>query len=135
MQGGANGRQPLGSDTNRTSAAAASVAHPDVSRHPPMALVRPLPRGPWWAFALGLFAFLAGVVAAGLLSSPWPLVASVVGIVVFVEARGLRCPQCGRRLTERRVPVDDGPAYRMFWECRHCSALWDGDMIFDPTRD
>lgn len=45
-----------------------------------------------------------------LLSSPWPLAASILGIIVFVEARGFRCPQCGRRLTERRVPVDDGPA-------------------------
>jgi hypothetical protein len=100
-----------------------------------MTLVRPLPKGPWWAFALGLLVFIAGAIVAGLLWSPWPLVASVIGIVVFVEARGLRCPQCRRRLTERKVPVDDGPAYRLFWECRRCAALWDGEMLYDPIKD
>jgi len=82
-----------------------------------------------------LLTFFAGVVAAGLLRSPWPLVASVVGIIVFGEVRGLRCPQCRRRLTERRVPVDEGPAYQMFWECPRCVAVWDGQMVIDPTRD
>src|SRR5689334_21704024 len=82
-----------------------------------MSLVRPFPRGPWWAFALGLFAFFAGIIVAGLFSSPWPLVTSVVGIVVFGEARGLRCPQCGRRLSKRKATVDGGPAYHSFLEC------------------
>ena len=35
-----------------------------------MALLRTLPRGPWWAFALGLLVFFTGVTAAGLLLSP-----------------------------------------------------------------
>ena len=100
-----------------------------------MRLVRPLPNGPWWAFALGLLAVVGGIIATGLLSSPWPLAISVVGVIVFVEARGLRCPQCRRRLTQRKVPVDGGPAYRVFWECSRCVALWDGEMIVDPTRD
>jgi len=100
-----------------------------------MALLRTLPRGPWWAFALALVVFLAGVIAAGWFSSPWPLVASVLGIILFCAARGVRCPQCGRRLAERRVPVDDGPAYRRFWECRHCVAVWDGESVVDPSQD
>src|SRR5712675_818408 len=100
-----------------------------------MALVRPLPRGPWWALALGLLVLLGGMVAARWLSSPWPLLVPVVGIIVYGAARGLRCPQCGRRLAERRVPVDGGPAYQSFWECRRCSALWDGEVIVDPRSD
>ena len=79
--------------------------------------------------------FLAGVIAAGFLSSPWPLIASVLGVILLCLARGVRCPQCGRRLTERRVPVDEGPAYRRFWECSHCVAVWDGEAIIDPTQD
>ena len=84
---------------------------------------------PWASRVFG------GVIAVIVLSSPWPLVASVVGIIMFGEARGLRCPQCVRRLTERKVPVDNGPAYRRFWECRHCVAVWDGESIIDPTQD
>jgi hypothetical protein len=97
-----------------------------------MALIRPLPRGPWWAFALALVVFLGGFFAAGILSSPWPLVFSVLAIIGFCSLRGVRCPQCGRRLTERRVPVDDGPAQRIFWECSGCAAVWDGQSVFDP---
>ena len=84
---------------------------------------------------MGMLAFFAGGIAAGIFSSPWPLVGSVVGILVFAQARGLRCPQCGRQLVLRKVPVDGGPAYRMFWECRRCVALWDGEIVIDPTRD
>ena len=98
-----------------------------------MSLVRTFPRGPWWEFVLALLAFFGGIVAAGITSSPWPLVACVVGLVVFAEARGLRCPQCARRLTQRRTPMNGGPAYRLFLECRHCSALWDSGQVFDPS--
>jgi len=97
-----------------------------------MSLVRTFPRGPWWEFALGVAVFFSGIVAAGLLWSPWPLVACIVGGVVLGEARGFRCPQCGRRLAERKTPVAGGPAYRLFLECRHCSALWDSGHVFDP---
>jgi hypothetical protein len=100
-----------------------------------MTPVKPLPRGSRWPLVIGLTVFFAGLVTAGLLSSPWPLVASVAGIVVCVEARGIRCPQCRRRLTLRKVPVGDGPAYKMFWECTHCVEIWDGQMTIDPNRD
>jgi hypothetical protein len=98
-----------------------------------MSLVKTFPRGPWWALALGLAVFFGGIVAAGLVWSPWPLAACVVGGVVFGEARGLRCPQCGRRLAERKTPVEGGPAYRLFLECRHCCELWDSGHVFDPS--
>ena len=105
-----------------------------------MKLIRPLPEGPWWLYALGLLAIVGGFIA--IVSFPPSALVIVVaglvivaGIAVVAEARWVRCPQCGRRLTERKVPVDGGPAYRVFWECPGCVALWDGEMIIDPTRD
>jgi len=100
-----------------------------------MPLTRPLPHGPWWALALALAIFFGGVIVAGLTGSPWPLVAPVVAIIVYGEWRGFRCPQCTRKLTERKVPVEGGPAYRIFYECRHCQGLWDPELLFDPSKD
>jgi hypothetical protein len=98
-------------------------------------LLRPLPHGPWWAFALGIVLLLAGFALSGWLSAPFPLVICVVGIIVFSMWRGFRCPQCGRKMRERRAPIDGGPAYRIFYECTQCEALWDAEMKFDPTDD
>src|SRR6266853_1199926 len=100
-----------------------------------MSLVRPLPHGPWWALALALLVFFGGVVVAGWLGSPWPLVFPVVAIIIFGEWRGLRCPQCRRRLVSRKVPVEGGPAYRLFYECPECEGLWDSNLLFDPSKD
>jgi len=100
-----------------------------------MGLVRPLPDGPWWKFALGMLVFMGSIVVSVWLSSPVPAAFSVLGIIMFVEARGLRCPQCRRRLKQRKVPVEGGPTYRVFWECSRCIALWDGERLVDPTRD
>ena len=100
----------------------------------PMGIVRPLPKGPWWRLPLTVVVILFAILGTGLLQSPWPMLIAVVVIVVG-ELRGLRCPQCNRRLKQRRVPVDNGPAYKVFYECPHCAALWDGEMTFDPTRD
>jgi len=100
-----------------------------------MSLVRPLPHGPWWALALALLIFFGGVVVTGWLWTPWPLAASVVGTIIFGEWRGFRCPQCKRKLVARKVPVEGGPAYRVFYECRHCEGLWDPDLLFDPSSD
>lgn len=100
-----------------------------------MSLVRPLPHGPWWSFAVGLLVVLSGFVLAGWLGSPWPLVAPVVGIIIIGEWRGFRCPQCRRKLVSRKTPVEGGPAYRIFYECPHCEGLWDPDLLFDPTKD
>lgn len=98
-----------------------------------MALVRTFPRGPWWAFALGILALLGSFAATGWLNSPWPLAGFVVGIIVLAEARGFRCPQCRRRLVRRKVLIDGGPKYRLFLECPRCVALWDLGREFDPT--
>lgn len=76
---------------------------------------------------------IVAFVGAGLLMSPWPLLILVVFIAVG-EIRGFRCPQCKRRLKERRVPVGGGPAYKVFLQCEHCAALWDGEMAFDPSE-
>ena len=97
-----------------------------------MALVRTFPRGPWWAFALGIMALLGSFFAAAWLGSPWPLVGFVVGIIVLAEARGFRCPQCRRRLVKRRVLIDGGPTYRVFVECPRCVSMWELDQVFDP---
>jgi hypothetical protein len=47
-------------------------------------------------------------------------------------AKTQRESRCGSRLTERRMPVDGGPAYRIFLECSHGVAQWDPELAFDP---
>ena len=101
----------------------------------PWRLARPLPRGPWWSVAIGLLVFFGGIIASGLTGSPWPLAITVAGGILIGEAWGVRCPQCKRRLTRRQAPVQNGPAYRLFYECRSCEALWDAEMVIDPTSD
>jgi hypothetical protein len=97
-----------------------------------MSLVRPLPKQPRWVFVLGVSIVVLSFLATGLLGSPWPM-AAILGYIMFCHARGERCPQCKRRLVERRVPVDSGPAYRLYVECPHCVALWDTERTIDPT--
>jgi hypothetical protein len=96
-----------------------------------MSLMRPLPSGSKWGFALGILALVGCIVAAGWFSSPLPLLL-IVGIIAIGEWRGERCPQCRRKLLARKVPVEGGPSYRVFYECRHCERMWDPDLHFDP---
>ena len=69
-----------------------------------MSLVRPLPRGPWWGFALGLILFLGGCVVSRLLSSPWPIVAVVAGILLFGTSLALRKFYPMMRIDYIRIP-------------------------------
>jgi hypothetical protein len=97
-----------------------------------MSLVRPLPKEARWVVVFGVSVVALSCIAAGLLASPWPFLA-IVAFIVFSFARGERCPQCKHRLKERRVPIDGGPAYRLYWECPRCVALWDAERTIDPS--
>jgi len=95
--------------------------------------VRPLPPGPWWTFALGMVVFFGGLMLAGWLWSLWPLVIAVAGMFMFRAWRGVRCPICDTKLVRREVPLEGGPARRLFYECPECLDLWDSGTTYDPT--
>ena len=99
-----------------------------------MSLVRPLPKQPWWSLPVTVVVIIATFLAAGLLNSPWPFLALAL-IVIIGEIRGFRCPDCKRRLKSRDIPVQGGPAYKVFYECVRCATLYDGQMTFDPSQD
>jgi hypothetical protein len=101
----------------------------------PIDLVRPLPSGSKWAFALGLLVLIAGFFLAGWLSSPWPVFIPIATLVLYGLWSGIRCPQCHRRMHDRKAPIHGGPTYRLFYECKQCEALWDSGRVIDPTAD
>jgi len=96
-----------------------------------MSLVRQLPGPRWWVLALALAAFVGSLWATAWLGSPLPLLACA-GLIAFAEWRGVRCPQCGKRLVSNEVPLEGGPAYRTFYECPACNGMWESDVIRHP---
>jgi hypothetical protein len=99
-----------------------------------MSLIRPLPPISWWAFGIGLTLVVACIVIAGVLESPVPFL-PIAALIIFGEWRGTRCPECGRKMRSRKVPLQGGPEYRLYYECPHCEGLWDPNLKFDPSGD